>query len=174
MLVTLFVIVIISSLVTINISSGGRDIQLEAQVRRLMDVASYALDEAQLTGVDYGLLLLRQESNGETVYRCSWREFRDQVWRVPASGKEVFSDIEFASDIELQLELEGLAVAALSASVEAEEAIPQVILYSSGETTIGAMDVRGRSDGELLWRLEWDLLGRFDMLRQGIPEDEGL
>ena len=116
------------------------------------------------------MLLLRQESNGETFYRCSWREFRDQAWRAPASGKEVFSDLEFGSDIELQLELEGLAVPAL---VDAEDAEPQFILYSSGETTVGAIDVRGRSNGELLWRLEWDLLGRFDLLRQGVPEDDG-
>lgn len=172
MLVTLFVIVIITSLVTMNISSGGRDIQLEAQVRRLADVASYALDEAQLAGVDYGLLLQRQESGGDVLYTCSWRELYNENWRAPASGKDVFSALDFPEDVELQLELEGVVQAELPATVDAENT-PQVVLYASGETTIGAIDVRRRSDGELLWRLEWDLLGRFDILRQGIAEDEG-
>lgn len=38
MLVALFVIVIVTSLVSLTISSGGQDIELEAQVRNLSDV----------------------------------------------------------------------------------------------------------------------------------------
>ena len=39
------------------------------------------------------------------------------------------------------------------------------------ETTAGAIDVRRRDDGELLWRVEWDLLGRFELLRRGEATD---
>ncbi len=56
---------------------------------------------------------------------------------------------------------------------EDEERItPQVVFYASGETTVGAINVRRRDDGELLWRIEWDLLGRFALLRRGEAEEE--
>ena len=46
------------------------------------------------------------------------------------------------------------------------------MFYASGETTVGAIDVRRRDSGELLWRVEWDLLGRFEVLRRGEAEDD--
>ena len=52
------------------------------------------------------------------------------------------------------------------------EAAPQVVLYASGETTPGAIEVRRRDNSELLWRVEWDLLGRFELLRRGEAEEE--
>ena len=171
MLVTLFVIVIITSLVTINISSGGRDIQLQATVRNLAEVAAYALDEAQLTGVDYGLVLWRREQGGEYFYGYSWREMVNGVWREPASGKDVFAPRDFPADVELELELEGLPLEELPLTGD-EAGEPQVVLYSSGETVLGALDIRHREDGELLWRLEWDLLGNFSILRRGLEEDD--
>ena len=57
LLVALIVVVLVTTMVNLTVSSGGQDVRLEAQVRNLADVASYALDEAQMTGVDYGLLL---------------------------------------------------------------------------------------------------------------------
>ena len=65
LLVALLVVVLITSMVTLTVSSGGQDIRLEAKVRNLADVASYALDEAQMTGQDYGLLLQRDDSTRE-------------------------------------------------------------------------------------------------------------
>jgi len=57
LLVALFVVVLITSMVTLTVSSGGQDIRLEATVRKLADVAAFALDEAQIHGQDYGLML---------------------------------------------------------------------------------------------------------------------
>ena len=68
LLVTLLVVVLITSLVTLTVGSGGQDIRLAAKVRNLADVASYALDEAQMMGIDYGLLLQRADAAGEVVY----------------------------------------------------------------------------------------------------------
>ena len=64
MLVTLIVIVLITSLVSLAINSGGQEIQLEAKVRNLGEVAAYAVDEAQLIGRDYGLLLQQEVVEG--------------------------------------------------------------------------------------------------------------
>jgi prepilin-type N-terminal cleavage/methylation domain-containing protein len=174
LLVALFVIVLVTSLVSLNLGSGGRDIELEARVRNLADVAAYALDEAQLTGRDYGLLLGQEVVEGETLYRYAWRERYVDGWRPPASGKDVFAEQVLPAGFELQLELEDsvfrereLAGAEDGVRDEDEEERPQVVLYASGETTVGLIDVRRRDNGELLWRVQWDLLGRFSVLPRG-------
>lgn len=171
LLVTLFVVVLITSLVTLNVGSGSGDIRLEAKVRNLADVASYALDEAQMLGLDYGLLLQRVDVDGEVIHTYSWRERRAKGWQLPTSGKDVFAEQQMPPDIELQLELEGVAVAELPIGGGEVEAAPQVVLYASGETTPGAIEVRRRDNSELLWRVEWDLLGRFELLRRGEVEE---
>jgi len=172
LLVTLFVIVLVTSMVSLNVTSGGGDIRLESRLRNLVDVAGYALDEAQFVGLDYGLLLQRRDQDGELVYAYSWRERQPEGWREPASGKDVFAGQQFPQDIELTLELEDVPVVELSLEGGGKEVTPQVVLYSSGETTTGAIDVRRRKTGELLWRVEWDLLGRFKLLRRGEREGE--
>ena len=68
--------------------------------------------------------------------------------------------------------MDDAAIGESSPREDEEAATPQVIFYSSGETTSGAIDVRRRSSGDLLWRLEWDLLGRFELLRRGEEEPE--
>ena len=170
LLVTLFVVVLVTSLVTLNVTSGGTDIRLEYALRNLADTAAYALDEAQFTGVDYGLVLEEVEQGREPVYRYSWRELGPEGWRAPETGKEVFDTGKLPPGIELTLELEDVAAADLSPRDAQEEMTPQVVLYASGETIHGAIDVRNRDGGELLWRLEWDLLGRINVLRRGIEE----
>jgi prepilin-type N-terminal cleavage/methylation domain-containing protein len=167
LLVTLFVIVLVTSLVSLTVSTGGTDIELEAKVRNLGDVAAYALDEAQLTGRDYGLLLREEEVNGQTVYSYEWLERAAGGWRTPQSGKEVFASQSLPAGFELQLELEDSPFREKELALEEEELRPQVVFYASGETTVGSIDVRRRSDGELLWRIRWDLLGRFELLPRG-------
>ena len=172
LLVTLFVIVLVTSLVTLNVPAGGGDVQLEQKLRNLVDTAEYALDEAQFVGRDFGLLLREIDAGGARVYAWDWRERQAQGWREPASGKDVFAGQKLPPNVELQLELENVAVTELSPRPGEEEQAPQVILYASGETIPGAIDVRSRDNGDLLWRLQWDLLGRFDLLRRGEEEEE--
>lgn len=168
LLVTLFVIVLVSSLVSLNMSSGGQDIQLAAKVRNLGDVAAYALDEAQFSGRDYGLLLQREAAGGDTVYSYEWLERAAEGWRAPASGKEVFIGQSLPVGFELQLELEDSPFREMELAAGAEDAAtPQVVFYASGETTAGFIDVRRQENGELLWRIQWDLLGRFTLLPRG-------
>jgi len=175
LLVALVVIVLVTSLASLTINSGGQDILLETEVRNLADVGSYALDEAQMTGVDYGLLLEEEQAAGETSYSYRWLERHIDGWRGPVSGKDVFARQQLPPGIALELELEDAPVVELSLDEKKkkEEGIaPQVVFYASGETTVGAINVRQLDNGELLWRLEWDLLGRFEVLRRGEPETE--
>ena len=175
LLVALMVIVLVTTMVNLSVNSGGQDIQLESVVRNLADVGSYALDEAQMTGVDYGLLIEEEQAAGETRYSYRWLERYIDGWRDPTSGKEVFARQQLPPGIALELELEDAPVVELSLddNKEEEEAItPQVVLYASGEATVGAINVRQLDKDELLWRIEWDLFGRFDVLRRGEPDTE--
>lgn len=173
LLVALIVVVLVTTMVNLTVSSGGQDVRLEAQVRNLADVASYALDEAQMTGVDYGLLLQENEETGETTYSYSWLERHVDGWGDPVSGKDLFAQEHLPPGIALELEVEDAPVAELSLDDNEEEKInPQVVFYASGETTVGAINVRQQDNDELLWRIEWDLFGRFDVLRRGEAEEE--
>ncbi len=189
LLVALLVVVIITSLVTLTISSDGQDIELEAKVRSLANISSYALDEAQMRGVDMGLLIERIDEAGGPAYGYSWRERMPQGWRRPIVDADIFGDQRFPPGLELLLEVEDLPQEVLSArelaldnlSKETPDAqnevtaqvIPQVILYSSGEVTVGSIELRQEKTGDLLWLVEWDLLGRFTLLRRGeLPADE--
>jgi len=168
LLVALIVVVLITSLVTFSFNSGGQDVRLAAEVRNLAGVAAYALDEAQMTGTDYGLLLEEESLEGEVVYSYRWLERQLDGWQPPDSGVELFDRKHFPPGVELDLELEDEPLVDLAPADDDSDIInPQVIFYASGETTVGAIDVRSREDGDLLWRIEWDLLGRFKLLPRG-------
>ncbi len=172
LLVALFVVVLITSMVSLSVTSGGPDVRMEAMVRNLVDVAEYALDEAQMTGQDYGLLVEETFDEGGPRFSYAWRERRLEGWFDPAPERELFEPQHLPPGIELELELESSPVTELSLDDTEEEVNPQVVFYSSGETTVGAINVRRRDDGDLLWRIEWDLLGRFSLLRRGEAEEE--
>ena len=175
LLVTLMVIVLVTSLVSFTVSSGGEEIRLEATVRNLAEVASYALDEAQMTGVDYGLLLEEDSEARVPTYSYSWLQRQRDGWDDPVSGKDLFNKGRLPPEIELELELEDAPLVELSLDEDrdaVEPVKPQIVFYASGEATVGAINVRERETGDLLWRIEWDLLGRFEVLRRGEAEED--
>ncbi|TGD74025.1 prepilin-type N-terminal cleavage/methylation domain-containing protein [Mangrovimicrobium sediminis] len=172
MLVALLVIVLATSLVSLNISSGNEEKRLEMQVREIAESASYALDEAQFTGMDYGLLLRLDLVRGEPHYTWEWRERGPTDWREPQSGKGVFDSGDLVPQVELQLELEEVIQPQDVFSENLENPPPQLIFYASGETPPGALEFRDERDGALLWRIEWDLLGDFRVLFRGEEDPE--
>ena len=177
LLVALFVVVIITSLVTLAVNSGSADVEVEARAKSLVDISGFALDEAQMRGVDIGLLIEQKEEGGSSAYSYGWRERTPQGWRRPVVDKDIFVDRQFPAGIELALELEETQVDIMggveraledaSAGGKRVELAPQVVFYSSGEVTVGSMELRQIETGDLLWRIEWDLLGRFSLLRRG-------
>ena len=172
LLVTLFVVVLVTSLVTLNIGAGDRDILDRASVERLAKSANYALDEAQFSGMNYGLLLRMEDDAGQWRYRYDWLEQTPTGWQAPAAGKDVFSPGELPPGIELELELDDIIQEQEALVISTENPQPQIILYASGETLPGAVDIRSSDDGELLWRIEWNLLGDFKVLRRGERAEE--
>ena len=73
--------------------------------------------------------------------------------------------------MELELLLDGVPASDLLTAPLAEDAAPQVVFYASGEVAPGALEWRSRETAELLWRLEWDLLGRMAMMPRGLADD---
>ena len=167
LLVALFVVVLVTSLVTLNIGSGDRDILLRAAVEGVADSANYALDEAQFSGINYGLAVRMEDDQGQWRYRFDWYEEGPTGWRAPDSGKEVFAATMLPPGIEVQLELEGATQDREALLANSTNPQPQLVLYASGETVPGAIIVREATTDELLWRLECDLLGNFQALRNG-------
>lgn len=184
LLVALMVVVLVTTLVNLSVSSGGQDIALQSQVFNLADVATYALDEAQMSGVDYGLLLQEEEQAGETVYGYSWLQREVDRWVEPDVSGDMFAPQQLPPGVALELELEDAPVVELDLEEndllhgngeedEEDRIVPHVVFYASGETTVGAINVRQADSGELLWRIQWDLLGRFEALRRGLAEEDG-
>ncbi len=172
LLVALFVVMIVTSLVSLNVNTGGQDIELESKVRSLADISSYALDEAQLSGIDMGLLIELDATGKESLYRYSWWERGRRRWIEPLQRSEVFDAGEFPLEVELQLELEDLPVPDLTIAPDPNNPIPQIVFYASGETSPGHIEFRARQSGDILWILEWDLIGRFSALLRGEPRDD--
>ncbi|MEQ9464611.1 MAG: GspH/FimT family pseudopilin [Haliea sp.] len=171
LLVVLFVVVIITSLATLNVGSGNRELRLDAQVRDIQNVAQFALDEAQLSGRDLGLLLFLDSRGPETLFGYDWRERRPEGWRRPQVASDVFVEQTLPVEVVLSLTLEDVPATELLPAPVAPEAAPQVVFYASGEVVPGELELRSRDSGAVLWRLQWDLLGRMTLLRRGEPED---
>lgn len=167
LLVVMLVIVIMTSLATLSMNVGTRERTLEAQLRELANLARHAQEEAQLSGRSYGLLLELDSIEGEPVYRYHWREQRPEGWRQPAIGGELFDPRTLVEGLLLELTLESVPdTPALPAPVT-PDAGPQLLFYASGEVSAGSLDVYDRQTNALLWRLQWDGLGRWEMLPEG-------
>lgn len=166
MLVVVFIVVIIASLVTLSVGGGSADRELEDRVLAVRSIASYALDEAQFSGVDFGALFVEAPNDqGDTVLTLYWQQRLLAGWRDVPPADELFQPLVFPDRVRLQLLLEGTEVPPADASAlrQDAEAVPQWLLFSSGETLPGELFVRDRDSGDVLWRLSWDLLGRFEL-----------
>ncbi|MFV8818212.1 GspH/FimT family pseudopilin [Haliea sp. E17] len=172
LLVTLLVIVLATSLVTLNIGGGDRDVRLQSTLQQLADAATFALDEAQFSGTDYGLLLVLDLDRGKERYTWQWRQRDPQGWRETTGEREVFAAGALPEGLELQLEIDEVIQSRDTLLLSSANPEPQLIFYASGETQPGAIDIRAKQGGELLWRIEWDLLGNFRLLERGLPPVE--
>lgn len=170
MLLVLFVIVVLTSLVTLNVNTGSKTRVAQDALESLRRSAVYALDEAQFGGRDFGLLLVRGEVVGAEL-RFVWRERLPQGWRSPEQSRDIFTTIDLPDTVILILDDGVVVPLEPSAAVESLGAAPQWLLLASGETQAGELLWRDESGVEQLWRLRWDALGRFELLRG--DEEEG-
>ena len=178
LLLTLVVIGLIISLAGVSVSSGRRPYQIEAAARHFADVAEYALDEAQLNGTDMGMLLEQRSVGDDTVYSYQWLQRAGRVWQLAAFDEDAYGRRDLPANVEVILEIEDDVAQLELEDEDGEEreeglpATPQVIFFASGETTPAIMSWVDSDTGELLWELEWDLIGRIELRPRGIADDD--
>jgi general secretion pathway protein H len=175
LLLVLFVIGLIAGLATLNLGGGRAQRELDGLVRHLADVARYARDEAQFSGFDHGLRIAPVDAARGQQLQLSWLERTETGWQQPRAGAEVFAALDLPATVELGLSVEGVPVDLYAPPrVEGGEVPPQVVFYAGGEATPGGLYFRAVDNGELLWQLEWDLLGRFSLRdEQAAREGDG-
>mgnify|MGYP006287294731 CR=1 FL=1 len=175
MLVVLFVVVLLTSLVSLNLDSGASDRALRQRLDTLLALAGLALDQAQDTGTDLGVLFLQDRNErGEAVVRVLWRQRQRVGWRQPADALGLFEPLLFPPGVELRLYLDGTAVPPLGPgdATAVDQRAPQWLFSASGETQSGELEILAVDGGERLWRATWDALGRFDVYRGDRLEGE--
>ena len=177
LLLVLVIVGFIATIAGVSVSSGSRSHQVNGSVRVFADIASYAMDEAQLAGRDHGLLISQRQVQQGVVYSYEWLQRDDQGWIPAVTDVDIFQAREFPAGLELLLDVEELLadtryVDPESVEDDADRPQPQVIFYSSGETTPGAMTLRDTASGEIMWVVEWDLVGRIILKQRGLEEDD--
>ena len=173
MLVVLFIIVLMTGLVSINVNSGIGDRELQDRLESIATAATYALDEAQFSGSDYGLLLARDlDDDGNAVIALHWRQRLAQGWRAPETAPEIFLPILFPEEAEPSLLLDNVEVEpAESAALDPRLGVaPQWLFSADGETQTGELRLQQGRDRRTELVLTWDALARFE--RIGEPEGE--
>lgn len=171
LLVAVFVIVLLTGVVSLNVGRGGADLALESEVRHVSGLLAFASAEAGMSGVDHGLLLGRDDAVGVEMYHGIWLRRYDQGWASPRTSAEVFAPLPLAEGYELELTLEGQPDVELQRYDPELNPPPQIVAWAGGEMTPGALEWRDRRTGDVLYRLEWDLLGRMKTLPKGAPEE---
>ncbi len=168
MLVVMVVVVLLLGMVSLNLNSGASDGEVERLVDRLEATVAYALDEAQFSGSDFGLLLVRgQDQNGNPELVGHWRQRLPDGWNTPRRSEEFFAPLQFPASVDASLVLEQQQV--IPENPDASDPIngvaPQWWFSSGGETATGSLLLTDVASGDTLWLLEWDLLGRFERYR---------
>lgn len=173
LLIAMLIVGLIVSLAGVSVSSGSQSYRIEASLNEFMDIAEYAMEEAQFRGRDMGLLLEQDNENGVQRYTYQWLEPNERgEWVAAGFDPDAFGARELPEGLDVALEIEEGGIP-LADEIEADEEAtlrPQAVFYSSGEASPGIMTWIDIESGDVLWELEWDLLGRFSKRLKGLEE----
>ena len=172
LLVAVFVIVLLTGVVSLNVGRGGAELELESEVRHLSGVLAFARAEAGLSAADHGLLIAQDSDVDTAGYKGIWLRRFDQGWTAPRASAEVFGPLALSTDSELRLHLTGQPEVELLPYEPELNPAPQIIAWAGGEMTPGSLEWLDSRTGELLYRLEWDLLGRMTLMPRGRVDAE--
>ena len=174
LLVALLVVVLLTSLVSLGVGGGGYGQKVNDEARFFVNSMALVQTEAELSGADHGMLLSLDLS--EDHYSGEWLRRYDQGWSEPRGFDTEVQRFTFLPEVRVDLTLEGQAPIDFEADAKEmrpeELRRPQLVLFAGGEVTPGALDWVDRQTNELLYRVEWDLFGRFTMMPKGIPEND--
>ena len=171
LLITVFVIVLLTSIVSLNVGGGGRDLERDETARHFVSLMAYVQSEAEMSGADHGLYLL-QDRTGTPHYEAHWLRRYDQGWAEPRGSEELLRPVVLDGDIELWLSLSTDSDVEIVEGDPELRPSPQVVFFASGEVTEGELDWMARDSGDLLYRIRWDLFGRTELLPRGQEPDD--
>ena len=160
MLITVLVIVLLTSLVSLGVGSGGQDLKRLEQAEHLVSLMAYVQTEAELSGADHGLYLERQIVSGGDRYVGHWLRQYDQGWAEPRGSAEVLAPVQFDDDLVLLLAVASDPDVEITTRTPDLRPAPQIIFFASGEVTEGELTLMASEGGAQVARLEWDLLGQ--------------
>ena len=167
LLVAVFIIVLLTGVVTLGVGRGGADLRLEDEVSYVANLLMFASTEAGLSASDHGLFLGLTVEDGADRYQGIWLQRFDQGWASPRVNADIFAPLDFEAVIELGLTLDGQPDLEIKKYDPELNPTPQIVAWAGGEMTPGALEWIDQKTGEVLYRLEWDLLGRMTLLRGG-------
>ncbi|MDG2441763.1 MAG: prepilin-type N-terminal cleavage/methylation domain-containing protein, partial [Luminiphilus sp.] len=133
LLVAIFVIVLLTGVVSLNVGRGGAELQLDGEVRYLANLLSFSGDEAELSAADHGLLIAFDSTARDTRYQGMWLRRFEQGWAAPRAGTEVFVPFVFMAGTELLLNLEGQPRVEIPVYDPTLKTAPQIIMWAGGE-----------------------------------------
>jgi len=164
LLVVVLVIVMLTTVVSLNVGTGGRGIKRANEVRQLAATMGYAQSEAELSGADYGLLVEQDPTLGAPRYTGRWLKRFDQGWAPPRMVGDVLAPFRFAAGGDLLLTLIDQPEITIEANDPELIASPQIVFFAGGEVTEGALEWYDQQTSERLFRLSWDLFGRMTIM----------
>ena len=157
-LVALFVIVMLTSLVTLNLSSPERDRMAEDSAHTIASLLDYALEEAQYSSYEYGVFLSASEQDDLTA-KLRFKRFERSGW-VSLSDYILTGPIEIADGVSLDLWVEGERIDLVPIPQDVANWRPSIRLWPSGEMTAGRAVISDTSEGSLQgWEVDWTLFG---------------
>lgn len=170
LLLVLVIIGLIATMAGLSVSSGRRPYEVETAARQFVDIAEYAMDEAQLSGSDMGVLLDYEDTRDGTVYSYQWLQRAGDTWREAPFDEDAYGRRDLPANVSVVLEIEEGTAELERRGAERQDGLPptpQIVFYASGEAVPGIMTWVDTGTGEVFWELEWDLLGRFEMYPRG-------
>ena len=157
-LVVLIIVGLLAALAVVNMAGGSQQRELQEQARELFLLMQTASEQAVLNNREFGLLL---EEGG---YR--FVAFQDDSGDWSASSERIFRPRSFPDWLVLTEYLENDAPRL--ASVEEDARRPDVVFYSSGETTVFELELTLRGDTDTVHIIRSDGISPLQWQRPGM------
>ncbi len=167
LLIALLVIVLLTSVVSLNVGRGGGAIALEEDAKHLLALMNYVQTEAEMSGADHGLYLEQKSLGGVEKTTGYWLRRYDQGWAEPRGGRELLAPFAFDENTELWVTLAEYPNVEIGERDPDLRPSPQIVFFAGGEVTEGRLEWMTRDTRELVFSLEWSFFGDFNLLPSG-------
>ena len=157
-LVVLVIIAVLTTVAVLSVGVLGTDRGLDAEGERYSDVATAALEQAQLEGRDFGIRFTaaRYEVLTYVVRRQRWESVADD---------RLYAVHELPAGVGARLEIEGKRIQ-FDDDKPGVARVPQLLLYSSGDVSPYRLAL-GRAGSEVAWSVVGEADGTLTVTHPG-------